>query len=242
MPNVVSNPSFVPRSVPAAIKALEILEGDVDKAETYEEIRRIERQAGAIKIFWQHVEAVRKKAEMVIVVANHRIGQEIVAPHGGRRRSSDIQYHLTLFDQVGSQMRGRQLKKLGSYSRSAVKGAVRDLWDVEREATITGILKKLKGDDPPREIVLNVRLLVKRIVNQLDKRFTVEGDKLQQALNVLSSIDEEIETADRRRVEQSLRKMIARAQRFLDSFSEHEAGSRARVVSLNQRRIEDGTE
>lgn len=64
-------------SVPAAIAALVRMERDLAAAKTYEDIRKVIREAEAINVLLGHVAEVKAQAEDTIIVANRRIGEEI---------------------------------------------------------------------------------------------------------------------------------------------------------------------
>ncbi len=51
--------------------------GGADAAKTYAEINKIEATARALKILFAEVQEVRAKADEVILLASHRIGEEI---------------------------------------------------------------------------------------------------------------------------------------------------------------------
>src|SRR6266481_4338104 len=78
------------QSIDAAIEALDIVERDAEKAQTYAEIKKQERIAEAYKALYQDFSDVRQKAERVILVAKWRIKGEIAKipkASGGDRKS-----------------------------------------------------------------------------------------------------------------------------------------------------------
>jgi site-specific DNA-methyltransferase (adenine-specific) len=132
------------------------MERDIDAASTYAEIRRLERQAEAIKVLHREIEDVRQKAEWVILVARRRVGEELekapVARGGGDQRSNHrvpagSGGPATLAQQVGSQKRGVNLKKLAALAKGELKKAAEALWDAGKEATQTAILKVFSAAD-----------------------------------------------------------------------------------------------
>jgi len=140
--------AVIPESVPQAKRALDALRRDVDSAATYEAIRKVERAAEALKAMYREVEDIRRQAEQVIVLANHRIGSELLkAPvnEGGRpARTSPPSGPVsspTLAEQVGSKQRGWRLKKLAKMPKPDVERIVAQLHSDGREANITSVLR-----------------------------------------------------------------------------------------------------
>jgi N6-adenosine-specific RNA methylase IME4 len=143
---------IIPTSVPAARRALAAMERDVDSAATYDEIRRLERRAEALKALFAEYEEVRRDAERVVLVARHRIGAELrAAPvnKGGRPSETIARGETvsppTLAEQVGSACRGVRLKQLAGLSRSELLSAAASLWEAGKEATQTAVLGLLRG-------------------------------------------------------------------------------------------------
>jgi hypothetical protein len=72
---------------PQAVAALANMERELDSAESYAQIRKLADAAEALKILFRHVAEVKNKAELVVLAANARIGDEIklipkaTAPH-----------------------------------------------------------------------------------------------------------------------------------------------------------------
>jgi hypothetical protein len=64
-------------TVSSALKALEAMDRQLASARTYDEIRRVIREASAFKVLLGHVQEVKTKAEDTILVASVRIGEEI---------------------------------------------------------------------------------------------------------------------------------------------------------------------
>lgn len=148
-------PIVIPKSVPAARKALAEMEIAIDSAETYAELRHLERRAEAIKALYREYELVKQDAERVVLVARHRTGEELrAAPanHGGDRRSSSAQNNLipTLAQQVGSPQRGVRLKQLAEATRDEMLSAAARLWEAGKEATQTAVLRVLQGEAKER--------------------------------------------------------------------------------------------
>jgi hypothetical protein len=66
-------------TIPQAVAALANMERELDSAESYAQIRKLADAAEALKILFRHVAEVKNKAELVVLAANARIGDEIRA-------------------------------------------------------------------------------------------------------------------------------------------------------------------
>src|SRR4051812_24622175 len=96
-------------SVPKALAALAAMERELTATSTYEAIKRIIKEATAIKVLLGHVEEVKAKAEDTVLVASVRIGEEIKkVPKGNARRIT----------QAGKSSPGRASTKLPGTSRA----------------------------------------------------------------------------------------------------------------------------
>ena len=73
-------------TIPQAVAALANMERELDSAESYAQIRKLADAAEALKILFRHVAEVKNKAELVVLAANARIGEEIkLIPKAGNR-------------------------------------------------------------------------------------------------------------------------------------------------------------
>jgi hypothetical protein len=142
----------VPESIPSTLRELAKLRSDMDKADTYKALRRIERKAEALKKLFAEVDVVRIQASEVIVFANHRIGEELTklpvakgATEKGTKRGTTRppESAASLKEQVGSKNRGLRLKKLGAQPKPVVQAAVEKLANDGRDITITSVLKEV---------------------------------------------------------------------------------------------------
>jgi N6-adenosine-specific RNA methylase IME4 len=79
-------------TIPEALRALDVMGQQLAKAKTFEEIKKLDHYAEALKILFAHVDEVKHKAEDIILAAHRRIGEElkkIPKASGGRRVKSD---------------------------------------------------------------------------------------------------------------------------------------------------------
>jgi N6-adenosine-specific RNA methylase IME4 len=141
----------VPASVPQARKALAAMEKDIDAAMTYAALRKLERQAEAIKALYREYVEVGRDAERVILIAKHRTGQELrqaSVNRGAATRSAErTASPPTIAEQVGSKQRGHRLKKLAEVTRHDLLQAAAKLWEAGKEATQSAVLKLIAGDE-----------------------------------------------------------------------------------------------
>lgn len=144
----------VPQSPALAKRALIEMERELGTARTYEDIRRIEAWAELLKKLFAGVEEVRLQAEQTIVLASHRIGEELRKPpvaKGGQpyqaTGTAKVPVAPTLAQQVGSKNRGLRLKGLGEAPREVVTRTIKLLQAKGVEATVGAVLKTLKGDN-----------------------------------------------------------------------------------------------
>lgn len=174
-------PDVIPQSVPAAKRALATLERDMSAAKTYEAIRKIERSAEAIRILFREIEDVRRAAERVIVLTNHRIGTELVtAPKakggGSAPKATGVRrtpMRATLKDQVGSKERGRRLKALAAIDRSKVEKIVTELHGSGKDASVSAVLKFTHDSTKKQRRTEREQTLAKKITALPNKRYGV---------------------------------------------------------------------
>ena len=75
-------------TIPQAVAALANMERELDSAESYAQIRKLADAAEALKILFRHVAEVKNKAELVVLAANARIGDEIkLIPKANKHQS-----------------------------------------------------------------------------------------------------------------------------------------------------------
>ena len=142
-------------TIPQAVAALANMERELDSAESYAQIRKLADAAEALKILFRHVAEVKNKAELVVLAANQRIGEEIraipkaTAPH----RPADKK----LPSMVNSKKEGRaatgipgtsrsRLQKIAAIPKSELKAIATNLQESGADATVTAVLRELKED------------------------------------------------------------------------------------------------
>lgn len=170
--------TVIPKTVPAAKRALEALDRDIHSAKTYEAIRRIERIADAIKRLFKEVDEIREQAETVLIMGSHRIGSELAAApvaKAGRpaknRSPEGTNSPASLAEQVGSKKRGLRLKKLAAVPADEVRKIIGQIHEDGKEATVTGVLKVTTGENKTAKRARREQALARKIMALPDKRY-----------------------------------------------------------------------
>jgi hypothetical protein len=116
----------------------------------HKEIRKAERQAEAIKVYWKHLAEVREHAERVILIARIRVGEEEakVANHRGRptKNGRTAPNFSTADERHSSRRVGLRLKQLFEVGKSKVLEIAATLQAKGKEATQTGVAHRPDGN------------------------------------------------------------------------------------------------
>lgn len=146
----------VPKQIIEARRELTRAKATVRAAKTYEQIKRIEQWAGAMKIYWSHIVELRREAETLIILAGWRSGQMAIREGQSRGGIRGNQYaklpdgqHASpkLSEMFGSTKRGTRLRKLGKIeSEQELMELIRRMHEEDREATVSAVLRFM-GDD-----------------------------------------------------------------------------------------------
>jgi N6-adenosine-specific RNA methylase IME4 len=143
-------------TVPAACKALRELDRQLAGPSTYAAIRKIERVAEALKLLFGEVDTVKHAAELVILDAKARIGEEIAKlPKGSGRPAKNfpsggkIKENGRAATGVAHSSRSRWLKlnAIGKPRRHAI---ARQLQQSGKDATVSAVLRELKEGEIKR--------------------------------------------------------------------------------------------
>ena len=91
-------------TVPQALKALAAMERQLTAAKTYEELRRVIKEASALKVLMNDVAEVKVAAENAILLGNKRIAEELrkVPKAGGPGRGKRLPPAGEVFIRKGS--------------------------------------------------------------------------------------------------------------------------------------------
>jgi N6-adenosine-specific RNA methylase IME4 len=155
-------------TVSSALKALEAMDRQLASARTYDEIRRVIREASAFKVLLGHVQEVKTKAEDTILVASVRIGEEIKRVPKAAGRPAKI---LTRSGKNKSGRRGiglsgtsrSRLTKIAEAGIAEVKRAAKQLRAEGKDATPRAVATLLvQGDKKERRADREKGLAVKQ--------------------------------------------------------------------------------
>jgi len=166
-------------SVPQALKALDLMERELAAAETYAQIRRIIKEASALKVLLNHVHEVKAKCEDTILVASIRIGQElekIPKATGGDQKSKSAKRRKSNGgrEATGIEHTSRsRLKKLADKGVEAVKEAAEKLRSDGKDATPRAVATLLTQGDKKEKRDSRERELGEKLLAMPGKKFGV---------------------------------------------------------------------
>lgn len=145
--------ALIPKSVPAAKRALAMLERELNSAKTYKAIRRVARAAEALKLLFEDIREIREGAERTIIGAEHRIATELRAvpkaggPGRGKKQIAGVRnVSGRAATGIAKDVRAR-LGALGKATLNAVMGTVAKLHEAGKEASKAAVLRELKGEE-----------------------------------------------------------------------------------------------
>src|ERR1700730_18742382 len=138
-------------TIPQAVAALANMEHELDSGESYAQFRKLGDAAEALKILFRHVAEVKKKAELVVLAANARIGDEIklvpkATPKAGPKKQ---------FTAPGKLVAGRaatgvpgtsrsRLQKSAAIPKPELKAIATKIQGSGGDAPVTAVLRELK--------------------------------------------------------------------------------------------------
>jgi N6-adenosine-specific RNA methylase IME4 len=144
----------IPQSVPAAKRALAVMERDIEAAETYEQITRIGRSAEALKLLFHEVKEVREHSERVIIIAKHRIGIELqkvpkATYRGGPKKAISQACEIGGGREATSVPKDTRCRagKLATVPLPKLKHIVAEIHANGKEASEAAVLRELKGEE-----------------------------------------------------------------------------------------------
>jgi hypothetical protein len=128
-------------TIPQAVAALANMERELDSAESYAQIRKLADAAEALKILFRHVAEVKNKAELVVLAANARIGDEIRAiPKAGNGKTG--------LPTIGKSSIGiphsNRSRLQAAIPKPELKAIATKIQDSGGDATVTAVLRELK--------------------------------------------------------------------------------------------------
>lgn len=166
-------------SVPRALAALVSMEHELAATKTYDGIRKIIREASALKVLLGHVNEVKAQAEDTILIGNRRIGEEIkkVPKASGGDRKSNL-------PRVGNLKGGREkigvahtsrsrLQKLADVPVAKLKIVSKELRAAGKDATVNAVVREITQGDKKERRNTRERELGAKIKALPDRRYGV---------------------------------------------------------------------
>jgi N6-adenosine-specific RNA methylase IME4 len=128
------------------------MERQLEAAETYSEIRRLMREAEALKVLLSEVAAVKQEAEWVVLRGNQRIAEELEKIPKAAGRPSKI-LPLPGKNKSGKAATGikhtsrSRLKKLKDVKPKVLRKMAEQLWETGKDATVKAIIGEVKTEE-----------------------------------------------------------------------------------------------
>lgn len=163
-----------------ALELLDAWRSMIMRAESYEEIRTLQGATEGIRRMRRANQEVRNQCDITYLTGEWRIGQALLAEQAAEGGEA---YHQSprpgtrfpgervpsLREKVGSKMYGWRLKTIAPLAIEALHSAIKEYHRREKEATLTGVVKILRGEEstmrrwdsltsPPVENGLDLRI------------------------------------------------------------------------------------
>jgi N6-adenosine-specific RNA methylase IME4 len=172
-------------TVPAALKALAAMERQLLSAKTYDEIRRVIKEATALKVLMDGVAEVKAAAEDAILLGNKRIAEElrkVPKASGGDRKSN--------FPREGNLKSGRaatgikhskrsRIGKLADLSAADLKATANNLRAEGKDATVTAVVRAITQGDKKERRAQRERELAQKVLALPEKKFAVVAEDFE---------------------------------------------------------------
>lgn len=151
-------------TVQRALAALVAMERELAAAKTYQEIRKIIREAKAIDILHGHVDEVRAQAQDTILVAHRRIAVEVakVPKASGGDRKSKLPRTVNLKGRSALGIPGTsraRLGKLATLTDEQIKAQAKALRASGKDATVTAVVRELTQGNKKQRRAARERML-----------------------------------------------------------------------------------
>ena len=164
-------------TVPQALKALAAMERQLTAAKTYEDLRRVIKEASALKVLMNDVAEVKAAAENAILLGNKRIAEELrkVPKAGGPGRGKRLPpqgYSLSGKAATGIKhsMRSR-LGKLADKSDAEIRATADRLREQGKDATPTAVVRELTHGNKAERRAQRERDLSAKILARPEKKY-----------------------------------------------------------------------
>jgi N6-adenosine-specific RNA methylase IME4 len=163
-------------AVSQALKALGVMERQLAAAKTYDEIRRVIKEATALKILMSDVAEVKAAAEDAILIGNKRIAEElrkVPKATGGSKIAGQRNLKSGKAETgVGKDKRSR-LGKLVDIPQGDLKQIAAKLREDGKDATPTAVVREITQGDKKERRSKREAVLAEKITALPDKRFGV---------------------------------------------------------------------
>ena len=166
-------------TVPQALKALAAMERQLTAAKTYEDLRRVIKEASALKVLMNDVAEVKAAAENAILLGNKRIAEELrkVPKAGGPGRGKRL-------PPQGKSLSGKaatgikhstrsRLGKLADKSDAEIRATADRLREQGKDATPTAVVRELTHGNKAERREQRERDLSAKILALPEKKYGV---------------------------------------------------------------------
>jgi N6-adenosine-specific RNA methylase IME4 len=166
-------------TVTEALKTLVAMERQLAAAKTYDEIRRVIKEATALKVLMSDVEAVKAAAEDAILVGYRRIAEELrkvpkATYKGGPKKQSPTDGKSVGRESTGiSHSTRSRLGKLADRSPADLKATANKLRADGKDATPNAVVREITQGDKKERRSEREQALAKKIVALPDQRYGV---------------------------------------------------------------------
>lgn len=161
-------------TVPAALKALAAMERQLVAAKTYDEIRRVIKDAMALKILMSDIAEVKAAAEDAILVGNKRIAEELRKVPKANKHQSSTEGKLTGREATGIPPTSRhRLGKLADIPQSELKAMAQSLREQGKDATVTAVVREITQGDKSERRAQREQVLAQRIEALPEMRYGI---------------------------------------------------------------------
>jgi hypothetical protein len=150
---------LLPQSIAGAQRALERLERDIVNAKNSDELLGVIRTAKAIREYYVKVEAVRHQAERTVLLAQHRLGEEIAKAPKARGTRGQLRGRgvigpapeagpiATVAERAGgSAKRGALLRQLGEIPPEILNTTMDEIHAKRGNVNLGSVLKSVRAE------------------------------------------------------------------------------------------------
>lgn len=180
VPNLARAVQKVADKVPVALRAIAAMEKQLVSAKTYDELRRIIRDATALKVLMNDVAEVKAAAEDAILLGNKRIAEELrkvpKAKGGGQRGKGGNRTQAKSSGKAAtgvSKDKRSRLGKLADVSLTDLKATAKQLRAAGKDATVTAVVREITQGNKKQRRATRERELATKQLAMPDKLYGV---------------------------------------------------------------------